>query len=128
MLSVGFKWEVEPAQSIPQMFDNYTKTVFLSGRRQAEDRARDMVEWAKTNAPWEDRTGDARAGINAIVKDSPGIIAEIVLQHDPSLPYTLWLELADGGRLAIIAKTIDYFGPIFMNDMQKLVNLKLVST
>lgn len=123
---MAFVWDVTPEQAFGDLVENYTKTVFLSGRRVAEARALDMENWAKANAPWQDRTGNARAGLNAVVKQSPGVIAEIVMSH--GVDYGVWLEIANGGRFAIIAKTIDTFGPIFMADMQRIMNLKLAAT
>jgi hypothetical protein len=126
-LKAGFEWQVSPQEAFGDLAENYTKAVFTSGIRQAESRAKDMVEWAKANAPWEDDTGAARAGLNAIVKSSPGVIAEIVLQYGDDIDYGVWLELAHGGKFGIISKAIDVYGPIFMQDMQNLVNLKLIT-
>lgn len=123
-----FQWDVKPSDVFPQGYQNYTEVVFASGRRVAESRSEDMLNFAKTNAPWTDRTGAARAGLNVQVADSPGVIAQVTLSHDPSLPYTLWLEIANQGRFAIIARTIDVYGPIFMRDMQNMMNLGLVTS
>jgi hypothetical protein len=125
MIQASFQWQVTPGQAFEQLVENYTKTVFLTGRRVAEARAAEMENWAKANAPWQDRTGNARAGLNSFVKDSPGVVAEIVIQH--GVDYGVWLEIAHGGRFAIIAKTIDTYGPLLMRDMQRIMNLKLAT-
>lgn len=126
MLQASFQWQVTPGQAFEQLVENYTKAVFLSGRRVAAARAAEMENWAKANAPWQDRTGNARAGLNAITKDSPGVIAEIVISH--GVDYGIWLEIANGGRYAIIAKTIDAFGPRLMQDVQRIMNLGLATS
>lgn len=123
----GFKWDVAPNQAFPQLVENYTKAIFVSGRRVAEQRAKDGEEWMKANAPWTDRTGRARAGLRAIVRESPGVLAEIVFMHDPDLDYTVWLEIANQGEYAIIAPAVDYWGAVFMRDIQRIVNLGLAA-
>lgn len=124
---MAFKWIVDPKDVFPQGMENYTRTVFTSGRKVAESRAEAMVQWARMNAPWTDRTGAARRGLHATVEQSPQVIAEITISHDPSLIYPPFLELANAGKFAIIAPTIDMWGPIFMRDMQNMMNLGLVA-
>ncbi len=124
---MGFKWIVAPNQTIPQMAEAYTKTVFLTGRRVVEQRAPEAETWMKSNASWQDRTGRARAGLHVEVRESPGVLTEMIFSHDPDLDYTLWLEIANSGKYAIIAKAVDYWGPIIMRDLQRIMNLGLAT-
>lgn len=121
---MGFKWDVPPDAVFPQMAQNYTNAIFQSGRRIAYDRAEDMENWAKENAPWQDRTGDARERLHATVEET-GPIGTIVLSH--GVDYGWALEIGHGGRYAIIAPAIDVWGPIVMRDLQNMINLGLVS-
>lgn len=115
---VGFKWIVAPNQTIPQMAEAYTRAIFQAGGRLAQQNAQEMEAWAKQNAPWQDRTGNARAGLHATVEGTGGI-GTIVLSH--GVPYGLWLEIANGGRYAIIAQAIDVFGAKLMDDLQRML-------
>lgn len=124
---MGFKWIVAPNQTIPQMAEQYTKTVFLTGRRVVEQRAPEAEAWMKANHPWTNRTGAAEAGLHVEVKESPGVLVEMVFSHDDSLDYPVFLEIKDGGRWAIIAKAIDVWGPIIMRDLQRIMNLGLAT-
>lgn len=117
---MGFRWIVAPTDVFPQMAQKYTQAIFQSGRRVAHTRAREMEAYAKANAPWQDRTGAARAGLTATVEET-GPIGTIVLSHGVS--YGIWLEIANGGRFAIIAPTIDVFAPQIMRDLQRMMNL-----
>lgn len=65
----------------------------------------------KTNAPWQDQTGNARNGLRARAEGA-GNGARIVLSH--SVPYGVWLEIRWGGRYAIIGPAIEEFAPRFM--------------
>lgn len=62
----------------------------------------------KTQAPWTDRTGNARNGLAARAFRSADTMG-IVLYHQ--VPYGIWLELANGGRYAVIGPAIDRWTP-----------------
>jgi hypothetical protein len=91
---MGFKWDVAPTDVFPQMAQKYTQAIFQSGRRVAYEQAEDMENYAKANAPWTDRTGDARERLHATVEET-GPIGTIVLAH--GVDYGIWLEVRFGG-------------------------------
>jgi len=64
-----------------------------------------MESWAKQNAPWTDRTGQARQRLTgqAYWEDSSIVVAAIAHQVD----YGIWLELAHQRQYAILEKTLD---------------------
>jgi hypothetical protein len=64
-------------------------------------RAESMM---RENAPWTDRTGNARAGLKAEHKAVPMVSHELILFH--SMPYGIWLEVRWSGRYAIIGPTM----------------------
>lgn len=117
---MGFKWQVAPTDVFPQMAAKYTQAIFLSGRRIAHEQAAEMEQYARSNAPWQDRTGNARAGLTATVEET-GPIGTIVLSHGVS--YGIWLEVGLSGKYSIIAPTIDIFGPRVMRSLQNMINL-----
>lgn len=124
---MGFSWQVPPETVFPQMANQYVQTIMLTGRRVAHQRAEDATQWMKDNAEWQDQTGAARAGLHVKELESPGVLTELVFSHDESLDYPIWLEIAHGGKFAIIAKAIDVWGPILMNDLQRIMNLGLAT-
>jgi hypothetical protein len=121
---MGFKWDVAPDQTIPQMTEAYTRFITVSGRNIAYEQAEAMENYAKAHAPWSDRTGDARERLHATVEET-GPIGTIVLAH--GVDYGLWLEIANGGRYSIIPQTIDVFGPQIMRSLQNMINLRHAS-
>jgi hypothetical protein len=127
MAQSGFKWDVEPGLAFGQLVERYTNAIIVSGRRVAHSRAEEAEQWMKDNTPWQDRTGDARRGLSVTVNEAPSVLAELVFSHDPSLDYTVWLEIANGGKYAIIAPAIDVWGARLMQDVQRIVNLGLAA-
>jgi hypothetical protein len=124
---MSFKWDVPPNQAFPQLMEAYTNTIFLAGRRVAHQTAVDATAWMKEEAPWQDQTGAARAGLHVDELESPGVLTELVFSHDTSLPYVVWLEIAHAGRFAIIAPAIDFWGPKLMMQVRRIMNLQLAT-
>lgn len=79
-----------------------------------------IVAHAKTKAPWEDQTGNARNGLNAQV-DRLGPTTHALTLFG-SVPYQIWLEVRFAGKYAIIMPTIRIYGPIVMASMNKLLD------
>lgn len=122
-----FRWDVKPTDVFPQAYANYTQALFVTGRRVAEARAAEAEQWMKDNAPWTDRTGNARAGLHVDVTQAPAVLAELTFSHGEDVEYGVWLELRWQGRLGIINKSVDYWGPKLMQDVQRIVNLGLAA-
>lgn len=66
--------------------------------------AASMESYAKTNAPWVDRTGNARNGLKGVPIIVPLKSYGASLSH--SVPYGIWLEVRWAGRYSIIMPTI----------------------
>lgn len=124
---MAFAWTVTPGQAFGELAQHVKQVSMLSGVRAVERRAPEAEQWMKSNAPWTDRTGRARAGLHVEVKDSPGVLTEMIFSHDPDLDYTVWLEIANGGRFGIISQAVDVWGPILMRDVQRIINLGLAT-
>jgi hypothetical protein len=72
--------------------------------RVARTSALAMEAAARTNAPWQDDTGAARNGLRGlVVRDGDRV--RIILCH--SVDYGPFLELARGGKYAVIWPTIE---------------------
>lgn len=74
--------------------------------------------WMKTNAPWTDRTGNARNGLSAQAGHIPFVAHWVDLFHRVS--YGIWLEVRFAGRFSIVIPAIVHFGPRIMVTMNKL--------
>jgi hypothetical protein len=102
------------AESRGTFFDTFTPMVGLHEvallpmiREEMRAWGRDAVAYMKANAPWSDRTGEARAGLDYSI-DEAGADTTIYLFH--SVSYGKWLEIRWNGRYAIILPTIEALG------------------
>ena len=86
-----------------------------------QEQAPRVAEYMKRNAPWNDRTGDARAGLGAdFVGDRYFGGSYLRLYH--GVPYGIFLETRFAGKYAIIAPTLVSEGDRIMGEMRNLIN------
>jgi hypothetical protein len=72
----------------------------------------------KLNAPWTDRTSNARNGLGAVVFKQG---SKWVLNLFGRASYQIYLEKSNSGRYAIIGPTILIWGPRLMVQMTGLI-------
>lgn len=72
-----------------------------------------VLSYAKANAPWVDRTGDAREGLSVEVYSEGG---DVILELFHTVDYGLWLEVIQNGNFAIIMPTLEQFAPMIFAD------------
>lgn len=71
----------------------------------------DMEDYAQDNAPWGDRTGEARDGLETTIQDDHDEY-ELILFNTSD--HGIWLEIAMSGQYQIIMPTIHHFEPLIM--------------
>ena len=117
------------------MADNYTVTIDgneviknlteLEGRVKAglevvgQTVGAQMKSYAQANAPWTDRTGNARGGLDYDCKWE-GTTLDISVFH--TVDYGIWLEIAHAQRFAILQDARNSQVETFKN-MIKAMNL-----
>ena len=79
------------------------------------DFAKRVEQYAKDNAKWDDRTGDARSGLTALGQQRLSTYT-ITLFH--TVDYGIWLEVRWAGKYAIILPTIQAMGPELMRELE----------
>lgn len=78
--------------------------------------AQEATDHAQSNAPWNDITGRARAGLHSeLTREPDGIV--LVLSH--TMDYGKWLETIQGGKYAIIMPTLRAIGPRLMQEAMR---------
>lgn len=109
-----FRWEGELIKNV-EGFDERVKKGMVAA---AMWSAPQIESYMKSNAPWTDRSGNARNGLKAKVVVRSKTVA-IVLYH--SVPYGIWLEVRWGGKYAIIQDAMAAGGPLFASAVARLV-------
>jgi len=103
----------KPSQSPTDVARNI-ETLFLVTKRKQLDEAIEkllpqITDWMKANAPWEDRTGDARASLEAVISNRAKVFLVLWFTYGPDIDYAVYLENMQAGRFSILSKTMDYW-------------------
>lgn len=118
---MSFSWQVTPEQAFVPLVSLYADQIEREIVELCERMADEITEYMKDNAPWTDRTGAARASLFTLVEHEARQMVSILVSHGSLIPYGVYLELNYGGRFAIIAPTIDWFGPRLFHEVQAIV-------
>lgn len=86
----------------------------------ATTKASGLQAYMKEHRPWTDRTGLAKATLNAKVSQPSNTTIRITLSH--GVDYGKWLELAHGKNWAIIGPTINTEGPKVLEGFENLMS------
>lgn len=118
MANDHFRLDLSPFKSgLNALDDKFGAAVYMY----AQTGAQKLRNHAQGNAPWTDRTGDARRRLNTSVRAADtGKGYMIILQH--GVDYGIWLELAHEKRFAIIDPTIKEVGPEVLRGFQGMLN------
>ncbi len=116
----GYTWIVAPEQAFGELAVAYSKAIHRGVLAIAQMRAPEIENWMKENAPWTDRTGNARQGLYTEVQDVVQQMVLIILSH--GVDYGLFLEVSNGGRYAIVNPAIGHWGPIIWTDVKRMLS------
>ncbi|MFZ2488261.1 MAG: hypothetical protein WAZ19_09070 [Anaerolineae bacterium] len=100
-------------QNIPVYADRLKAGIFIICR----EWARIAQDYARQNRPWQDRTGNARQGLDFYpVQTDKGITIYLTTQME----YGVQLEVRRGGRYSIIMPTMTAKSPELASALKRL--------
>ncbi len=115
----GWEW-IRNIQAWANQFTQDVIDALEQALSQIVDKYAPQIEsWMKANAKWTDRTANARQALRG---DTEKIVRQsynIVLTH--GVEYGKWLELANQGRYSIIQPALDYWTPIIMAEVARVI-------
>lgn len=119
--NTGIRWVVPP-ETLANAIERYGDRVITAVTAVAGRVAAEMANSARANAPWTDRTGNARTGLfGTAERDIAQKVVTIFLSHSPVIDYGIWLELSNGSSFAIIMRTIESHLPGLRADLDALL-------
>jgi hypothetical protein len=109
MSGVTFRWISTPEQLAKNVGD-YGQRVLKAILALGQVFAQRIAAYAKGNAPWTDRTGNARQGLTGLcIPAATGFTIYLF----GTVFYQIYLELAHGGAYAIILRSMEaHYGPL----------------
>ena len=107
-MEVSITWKHSP-KDLAQEIRTYGDKVEESALAAADNLARQVELEMKQEAPWQDRTGEARRSLFAKAWQSPDGNVTLTLGH--GVDYGIYLEFKNGGRYAIVGPTLQRLYP-----------------
>lgn len=109
MPTSGIRWIRSP-QVLVDAMDGYKRRVIAAIAELARYFEPQLEAYAKANAPWTDRTGNARQSLFTATEIARDMVT-LYLSH--GMEYGVFLELCNSGRYAIVLPTLEaHYGPI----------------
>jgi hypothetical protein len=132
---IKFRWIKPPSALGEALEQRYNKRLLMGIRAMAAYVGNQMQNAGRAAAPWEDRTGNARSGLffavdgfglspivgrvsgktGSLKTDSATISGDkdrLILVFGHTVYYGKFLELAHGGRYAIVMSTLEAHVPV----------------
>ena len=103
----GIRWSTPPSE-LATAVERYGDRVLQAMAGIAQYVATQMQNQAQADAPWTDRTGNARTGLFGTSEADFGAkVVTIYLSHGATISYGVWLELAASGKWGVIMRTME---------------------
>ncbi len=119
MAQTGIVWIVPPsviAKAFVDHGDRMIAATLAVGQRNSAAAQSEM----RKEAPWTDRTGNARSGLFSTAEMVGKTTIVITFSHGHTVEYGLYLETAHAGRYAIVAPTMQRYRGKIVADLQRL--------
>jgi hypothetical protein len=114
-MTISYRWE-QPPTVWTDGTEAYIQAIWEAILAVCHRRAPEIQNWMRSNAPWTDRTGNARQGLNTQVEAAiEGDYIALIFAH--GVFYGIFLELRNSGRYAVVNPALDYWGPIIWQDV-----------
>ena len=118
--SAGIVWRVPPSE-LAKALDRYGANLMPRIGAELEHFGQGTLKPdAQANAPWQDRTGNARSGIFTAT-EVQAKRAVLHLSHGVVIDYGIYLELAHAGKYAALLPSIERNAPELIARLQRLL-------
>jgi hypothetical protein len=115
---INVKWQRPPVE-LGRATVRYAGDVRAQVLELAQSIAADAEQEMKRDAPWTNRTGDARRGLFATAEQINQDMIKLYLSHGPDIYYGVFLELKNAGRYAIVGPTWERYIEIVRRELQR---------
>lgn len=106
---MGLRWERTPSDALGTLAEQYADLIQRTAFDICQRFVPEIEAWMKSNAPWTDRTANARQSLWADVDQIARSAIIVILSHGVS--YGEFLEFSHGSQYAIIGPALDHFAP-----------------
>jgi hypothetical protein len=116
---MGITWTKTPEDAWGELATAYASEVHKGVYAICQYYAAQISNWMKANAPWTDRTGNARQALYTDVEQVVNQMVTLILSH--GVEYGIFLETLNAGRYAIIGPALDHFAILIWRDVRQML-------
>ena len=117
----GIKWSKTPEQAYKELYDEYAETIEKEVMRIITRYKGEIENHMKAEAPWTDRSGNARQALWADIEHKVRVMITVTFGHSHGIEYGVYLEFANAGKYAIVNPTFDIFAPRIWADIERML-------
>lgn len=116
----GLTWDKTPSKMLEDLVTDYARLIREGLMELADAWAPTIEDYMKMNAPWMDRTADARQTLNVRAEMEGKGVVVLTLAH--GMEYGIYLELAHAGAWAIIGPTLDIYSELVWDSVVEMLS------
>lgn len=117
----GMKWSKRPSDAFEEASREYADQIDKSVARIVARFKPQIENHMSAEAPWEDRTGNARQALFANIERVIRKSIAIDFGHGHGIEYGIYLEFANAGKYAIVGPTFDKFAPKIWAEIETML-------
>lgn len=118
--AIEIKW-ITPPSTLSRAYQAYGRKVIVAIKALADQIATEAQNQMRQNAPWKDRTGNARAALFSMAEQASESLVILYLSHGSAISYGLYLETSHGMVYAVIVPTMQKIFPKLMLSLNNLM-------
>jgi hypothetical protein len=118
---VTISWNIRPEDAWGALAEQQINAIEADIVALIENMLDKVQQSMRSEARWQDVTGDARAGLYTDIEYVVRQSVVLLMSHGPTIPYAIYLEYAHAGRFAILGDTADRWWPVLYRDVGEIV-------
>lgn len=112
-------WNIMPEASWAALVQQQVDAIEADIAAFVEGMTEQVTAWMKANHRWQNRTGDAEAGLYADIDHVVHQAVYLLMSHDATLDYTWFLEA--NPKFALLGDAADHFWPVLYHGAVDIV-------
>lgn len=112
-------WNIRPEEAWAALVQGRADAIEADIVALVDSLTDEVAEWMRANHRWQNRTGDAEAGLYSDIEHTIHQSVYLLLSHGPAIEYAWFLEA--NPRYAVLGDAADQFWPVLLRGVQAIL-------